>query len=155
MGRFRTRSLFVEMIQKEQVAAGIVPIYTLRGNPKYIDIHQMYIESQDPTEYQFAKEAFSTWEHFQHISSLDWFRSFLNVWRDELEVSMKSQAIKSLMKTATQDGNRGITAAKYIADKGWVKKRGRPSKEEVAKEKRKAAQIKEDLKDDAKRLGLH
>lgn len=154
-GRFRTRSLFIEMINKEQIAGGYTPIYTLKGDPDYIDIHELYIESDDPTEYAFGVQAFSTWEHFQHIADLDWFKAYLTVWRDELAVRMKAMALKSLMIQAVRPDGRGITAAKYIADKGWEQKRGRPSKEEIAKEKKQQAQIKNDLEDDAKRLGLH
>ncbi len=154
-GRFRTRSLFVELIQKEQLAAGYTPVYSLTGESGYLDLHSMYMECQDPTEYKFAILAWGSWEHHEHMTTLGWFTEYLEKWRAELQVQMKSQAIKALMEVATQDGNRGITAAKYIASFGWETKAGRPSKAEALKLKRVQAAVDHETKADAKRLGLH
>ena len=155
MGRFMTRSLFVETILKEQSDKGIKPMYSLTGVSGYTDVHQLYLESGDPTGYTFAIEAFDSWDHFMHLSSLQWFRKHLASWESELEIKMRSEGIKQLMKTATSEGSRGTTAAKYIADAGWKTKRGRPSKEDVDREQIQQARIKEDLGDDAKRMNLH
>ena len=154
-GRYRTRSLFVELIQKEQVAAGYKPVYSLAGDTKYEDLHELYMECGDPTEYEFAISAWGSWEHHERMVELDWFMEYLNTWRAELQVKMKSQAIKALMEVAVGSGNRGITAAKYIASYGWEKKAGRPSKADQEKAKRTKAGIDEETQDDAKRLGLH
>lgn len=155
MGRFMTRSLFVETILKEQSLKGIKPMYTLTGVKGFTDVHEMYVNSADPTGYSFAIEAFESWDHFLHLSSLSWFRKHLASWESELEVKIRSKGMKALMKTATTEGSRGTTAAKYIADAGWKTKRGRPSKEDVEREQIQQARIKEDLGDDAKRMNLH
>jgi hypothetical protein len=152
-GRLRTASLFVETIQKDQLKAGFKPLYTLKGKKGYEDLHDVYMQESDPTEYQFALRAFGSWSHFKKMESLEWFRKHLMVWRDELEVKLRSEGIKELSKAA-KEGTRGISAAKYLAERGWEKKRGRPSKEEVERERSIRAQMEEELADDAARLTL-
>lgn len=145
----------METIQKEQLAAGIKPVYSLVGDPALPDLHAIYMQCEDPTEYDFAMEAWGSWEHHEHmIASCKWFMDYLTKWRSELQVQMKSQAIKALMKVATTDGNRGITAAKYISDFGWEKKAGRPTKAQTEKNKKEKAAVAEETAADAKRLGL-
>ena len=152
-GRYRTKSLFIEMINKEQLAAGFEPMYTLKAHPKYMDLHLMYLEEADPTEYNFALRAFGSWEHFKHMRTLSWFLVYLNQWREELEVKLRAEGVKALRKTAKTEGARGISAAKFLAEKGWEpKKRGRPSQEEIERERQIQARMQEDLQDDASRL---
>ena len=149
-GRYRTKSLFTETIGKEQ-KAHFKPMYTLKGDPKFIDLHDLYMETMDPTEYSFALRAFGSWEHFQHLASLQWFQYYLKSWRTELEVKMRSEGIRQLTNAA-KEGTRGISAAKYLADRGWETKRGRPSKDEVEKERQIQAAMEEELQGDAARL---
>ena len=153
VGRFRTLSLFVETFPKQ--LTNMEPLYSLKGTPGYPQLQEIYMSLNDPTEYAFAMECFGSWAHFQHLASLKWFQVYLHAWREELEVSMRSKAIQSLMDVAQNEGNKGITAAKWIADRGWEVKRGRPSKEEVVKQQKIAARIADDIDDDGKRLGLH
>jgi len=155
MGRFMTKSLFVETILKEQSDKGIKPMYSLTGVAGYTDIRQMYLDALDPTGYIFAIEAFDSWKHFQYLSTLAWFAKHLEDWSDELEIKIRSQGLAALMRTAITEGSRGTTAAKYIADAGWRTKRGRPSKEEIEREKKQAARLKDELGDDAARMALH
>ena len=150
-GRLRTASLFVEMIQKDQLDAGFVPFYTLKGKTGYVDLHSIYMEEEDPTEYTFALRAFGSWDHFKKLESLVWFQFHLKHWRDELEVKMRSDGIKNLIK-ASKEGSRGVSAAKYIAEKGWEKKRGRPSKDEVERERQIQAAMDEEIAGDGARL---
>lgn len=152
-GRYRTRSLFVETIQKDQLDAGFVPLFTLKGKPGYEDLHSIYIQESDPTEYKFALRAFGSWEHFKKLSQIEWFKAYLHVWREEVEVKLRSEGIRALAKTALTEGSRGISAAKFLAEKGWEpKKRGRPSREEVEKERRMQADLQNELAGDAARL---
>ena len=153
MGRFRTLSLFVETFPNH--LTGMKPMYSLKGKKGWPDLHDIYMDTDDPTEYAFAMECFESWAHFQHLTTLKWFQAYLFPWREELEVKMRSRAVRALMAVATTEGNKGTTAAKWVADKGWDKKRGRPSKEELVREQKVAMRIKGDVADDAKRLGLH
>ena len=154
MGRFHTKALFVETISKELLAKGITPVYTLNGDPAYNDIHKMFIASDDPTGYSFAIAAFDSWDHLQHLlKNCQWFRRHYDKWQNELEVKMRSEAIKNLVKQSKD--SKGSTAAKYVAEKGWEKKRGRPSNEEVEKERKQQAMIRDELSQDADRINLH
>lgn len=78
----------------------------------------------------------------------------LRVWRDELEVKLRSEGIRNLRK-ASKEGSRGVSAAKYLAEKGWEKKRGRPSKEEIERERKIQAAMEDDLEGDAARMLPH
>lgn len=150
-GRWRTKSLFVETIQKDQLDAGFLPLYTLKGKGGMDDLHKMYIAIGDPTEYQFAEECLGGWAHLQHLRGLAWFKKHIDAWKDELEVKLRSDAIQE-MRLAAKEGTRGISAQKYLAERGWEKKRGRPSKEEVERERAIQARMDEELHDDASRL---
>jgi hypothetical protein len=141
------------MITKDQLAKGVKPVYTLNGDPKYIDAHELYMTVADPVEYEYAIALVGNWEHFQYLASLKWFKAHLDSWRSELEVKLRSDAIKALNSVALNDGNRGITAAKFIAEGGWKgKKRGRPSKEEIERNKRENQAIEAELGADAERV---
>ena len=76
-------------------------------------------------------------------------------WEEELEIKIRSEGIRALVHTATEEGAKGTTAARYLADKGWLSKRGRPSKEELAGEKKERTRIMDEITEDAKRLGIH
>jgi hypothetical protein len=54
-----------------------------------------------------------------------------------------------LIKEA-EKGN--FNAAKWVADKGWESRRGRPSKEEKEAERKKAATLTGELADEASRV---
>lgn len=153
LGRFHTKALFVETISKELLAKGIKPVYTLKGDPAYIDLHEMFMQSNDPTGYTTAIAAFDSWEHLKHLKTLQWFGPLWEQWEEELEIKMRSEALRNIVEQSKD--LKGTTAAKYIAEKGWEKKRGRPSNDEIARERRAQAAMREELADDAGRIGLH
>ena len=153
--RFRTQSLFVETFDKKLLEKGYEPIFTLTGKEGYQDFKQLYLNYNDPTGYQFASDVLGSYPHLQYMKNLKWFLSYWEAYEEELEVKMRSQSIVALFETATTEGSKGSTAAKWIADKGWSPKRGRPSKEEIQREKKVHANITDEILDDAKRLGMH
>ncbi len=155
VGRFRTQSLFREMSHQGDDHD---PIFTLKENDpqgKLPSLHRLYMEVADPTEYDFAMLAFGSWRHFTHLSKLQWFAEYLDRYREELEIKLRSAAIKDLLLHARTKG--GTPAAKFLSEAGWKPKkhgRGRPSKEEVEGERRRLAQIDAEVGADAQRLGL-
>ncbi len=169
VGRFKTQSLFIESLDDYQAERGTVPIYSLTGKPSkrlivskfdhiksdYIGLKDVYMTLEDPTEYAFAMAAFGSWQHFQLLSGISWFKEPLTEWRLELEIRLRSKAIKAMLATATSESRGSTAAAKWIADRGWDVKRGRPSKEEVEREKKIAAGITDEIHEDANRLGIH
>jgi len=120
----------------------------------YISMKKLYLDYEDPTEYSFAIDVLGSWDHWQFLCASYTIGKHIQKWRDELEIKIKSKAIKAMIKSATQEGSKGTTAAKYIAEKGWEKKAGRPSKAEVERQKKIHAGITSEIDEDAERLGI-
>ena len=155
MGRYLTQSLFRE------TAYGIAkanPIWTLKEHDpqgKLPSLRDIYLELGDPTEYEFAQLCFGSWRHLEHLKTLSWFMEYLEEYRDELEVKLRSRAIGDIVLQAQEP--KGTSAAKYLAEAGWkgtTSKRGRPSKSEVKGELKRQARIEEEVGEDAQRVGL-
>ena len=155
-GRFRTKSLFFEQITVTARESGYEPVFTLKrkehkGLPS---LKELYMSYEDPTEYDFAMGVFNSWDHWKHLCSVVWFQPFISAWREEVEVRMRSAAIKAINETAINEGAKGTAAAKYIAEKGWEKRAGRPSKEEIKRQQRIHAGISSEINEDAERMGI-
>lgn len=130
-GRPLTQSLFLELGYRDEA------IYTLKDHDyeykgrKLKSIRKVYLETADPTEYQFATENFLSWDHWNRICANKQIAAHINEWREELEVKLRSNAVRMNI-AAAQAGN--YQAAKWVADRGWATRAaGRPSKAEVAK----------------------
>ena len=158
MGRWRTQSLFFELYLVDAEAKGLEPIYTLKaddwkGLPSF---KRIYIECEDPTEYTAAIKLLGYWEHWQKLTEAGWFKPYITEWRAELEIRLRSKAIKALVETAVTEGAKGSNAAKWLADRSWKSaKKGRFSKEELDRERKIEAGIEDSIRSDLDRLGLH
>ena len=156
MGRWRTQSLFWE-IRSENLE----PLFTLKDYDHEVDgvvypsLKLIYMSYLDTTEYEFAIEVFGSWKAWQKISSNQDLKVFIDEWRAEMEVKIRSLALRSLLETARNEGSKGTAAAKYITEKGWEKTKGKSSREEVEREKKIQSMITDDIRDDAERLGIH
>ena len=155
MNRFRTQSLFREFYLSDQPA----PLWTLREKDSQgtlPSLRALYMEIADPSEYAFAMEAFGSWKHWLKIKASKAIEPWIEDWPIELEVKLRSQGIKSVIEEA-QKGKSRFQAAKALAEGFWNKKsskRGRPSKEEVIRERKIAAKLDEEFNADAERIGL-
>jgi hypothetical protein len=160
-GSWLTYGLFFETTTRKELA-----IYTLKGYDLvkedeetgevkvYKSLKLLYLECNDPTEYTFANEYLGGWEHWQRLQGNSEINEYIITWREELEVKLRSMAVRAMMQTAVAEGSKGTTAAKWLADKGWTDRRGRPSKAEVERQKKIHANIKDEIAEDAERLGL-
>ena len=150
MGRPLTQSLFLEVGYSE------VAVYTLKedhfeykGN-KYPSLKRLYIEMEDPTEYQFAITYLLGWKHWQRLLENKLLRTHIDEWREELEVKLRSRGVKSLMESA-EAGN--YQASKWLTDRGWDNKgAGRPSKLERDSHLKEQTRIINEFQQDALRL---
>lgn len=159
-GNFYTQSLFLELSYQDTSKA----IYTLKdddheynGNT-YKSIKKLYLEIADPTEYAFAEQCFANWRHWKRISeNTGLLKPYIQEWRDELEIKLRSQAIKSIAIEASSDNKGALQAAKWLADKGWIEKKGagRPTKEAVEGERKHRAAVKQQVEDDLERITQH
>lgn len=133
MGRPLTQSLFLEFGYNTQYA-----IFTLNDDDKiyndktYYSLKKWYLDIGDPTEYEFAKKCLLGWRHWKRICENALFKNqYLEEWRDELEVLLRSEGILSVMSQSEDN----FQAAKWLADKGWDKRgAGRPSKADKQRE---------------------
>ena len=156
MGRPLTQSLFLEIGYNTQYA-----VFTFDDEDKeykgktYPSLKKLYLQSEDPTEYQFAKKHLLGWKHWKRLNENAILRVHFDEWREELEIAMRSEAILSIIDMATSDqGN--LQAAKWLADRGWDKRgAGRPSKSEIDREKRINSRIGDELTADIIRMADH
>lgn len=154
-GRYLTKGLFREMNETK----GIKAIYTLSDEPKegFISAREVYLNANDPSEYQVALDMVGSWEHWKRLCECDWFMEHVIKWREELELKLRSSALKAIVNQSVKDGKEAVSAAKYIVEGGWKgvgNKRGRPSKEEVKREARIQAELSSELEDTMRRLGI-
>lgn len=163
MGRYRTQSLFWEYRFKEDEAK-YPPLFTIKDYDlekdgiTYPSLKQIYMgyDHIPGFEYEFAMDVFNSWDHWNKLANetIPVIRNEFRAWREELEIKLKAAAIKSLILTSKEPDAKGFNAAKYLADKGYAPQRGRPSKEEVEREKKVQAGVSKELEDDMARLGL-
>jgi hypothetical protein len=157
-GRSRTMSLFWETRRE-----GYAPLFTIKDRIHVVDgvsypsLKLIYMEySHIPGyEYEFAQDVFGSWDHWQRLTKDSSLRNVFKEWREELDIKLRAEAIKGLIQASKEADAKGVAAARYLADKGYASStRGRPSKEEVEREKKIAASVSKDLESDMERLGL-
>lgn len=161
-GFYRTDSLFVERLAKRHKNRGITPVYCLNERQSVKDCPQLYsifMESAD--EYDFAIKAFGSKGHLDKLKEVKWFtegwqgcvtfRGY-NAWLEDMKERDASIGKKVLIEKA-QDGD--VNAAKKLIDMHkQTASKGRPKKEDITREAKKAAEEKTDIEDDLKRLNV-
>ena len=118
------------------------------GTYDLIHFHDTFIRLSDPTEYKAAIELVGSWQEWERIKR-DWptFNNHITLWKEELDVKLKSEAIERINKLAETEHYQ---ANKWVAEEGYSKqsRAGRPSsreKKKVAEElARAAAETKEE-----------
>lgn len=127
--KFHTRRLFFEKTTTENLDP-VVTKYTLRNKDRevngvvYKSLKKLYIEMEDIGEYDFANKYLSGWEHWEKLSSLDWFQSYLVSWRRELQVKMKARALKAISDEAALEGKNAFSANKWLLANKWDYRNG-------------------------------
>lgn len=133
MGRYLTQSLFLEFAYNEDAIYSLKEQDHFHNGRVYYSIKRIYLEMADPTEYEFASAAFAGWKHWQKICDNKAIRKHIDEWRSELEYKLRCAGVKALI---VQGSSGNFQAAKWLADRGWESRgAGRPSKEEVDREK--------------------
>lgn len=160
-GVTRTNTLFYELCYSNPENA----LFTtkeddieVRGKT-YVSLRKLYVAMvpNDPTEYEFAQVVFGSWEIWQNIAKSSKVKPLVEKWRREVEVKVKSEAIKAIAEEMRSNGRSSFTAAKLLLDKGWLEKEPASAAKKQLKEKEEAEQDQEALamlSMDAERLGL-
>ena len=150
MGRWRTRSLFSDVWVDEKINSEFPPVFSLDY------FHDIYVQLEDPTGYTAAMVMLNSWEHWEKLCSLGWFKKHVDRWNEEIEVRMRARGINAMVSIAIEGGAKATTAAKWLAEGKWnPKARGAPSKQEIAKAARQLAEHDEDVKSALDRMGLN
>lgn len=136
-GVWNTRKLFREF-------AGIGAPYCLTEYDKdgSTSLKRLYLECADITEYEFAKRYLGGMSHWLALCECKWFKVHLYDWRKELELKIRSEALKRVIQEGRSGGKSAFSANRFIVERGYLTKeekqaqpkRGRPSKEEIKNE---------------------
>lgn len=108
----------------------------------YKEYYKLYLEEDDPTEYSFLRKYIGSLEEWDTLCLTPWFRPIIGQWRKELDLKIKSKALRALRLVASGDTRDAFVANRYLLDGNWKEtkvKRGRPSKQEIQDEVNKQA----------------
>jgi 5-methylcytosine-specific restriction endonuclease McrA len=161
LGRFRTRSLFIEM-WKLNPKKDMPPLFSLKleeDKDGFISLKRIYLGVGDPTEYRFAVALFRDPKHWKHLCSLAWFRPYVDKWRSELRAKLRSQAVDSLIRMSEDNlpAIKALATEEFIYQSYIDMEDGVPGKRRVGrpnKAKIDDTPTEETLTDDAARIGL-
>jgi len=140
-GRRVVLSLFSEFSRTDYT-----PLWSL-----YKDWKPIYMEAEDPTEYEAAMRLIGDYEHWLLIRSHPKIAPIIDKWAIELEIKMRSDAVRKMVRHSAS--NQGTAAAKWIAEGGFTMrdKRSKKGKEE---EREITEVLSERLHEDMTRLGI-
>lgn len=79
----------------------------------------IYVNTLDPSEYNAAMLLLGSWKHWQRLTECGWFQPYLKEWREEMAIRLQSIGVTNLLSQASSE--RGTTAAKFLAERGWNK----------------------------------
>jgi len=159
LGRYKTVSLFYELaIKQEEAKWTMKEEDRMEKGIKYPSLKAIYLAMDHIpyNEYEFAEKYFGSWEHWDRLSNESDKRlvTMVSGWRTEMEVKLRAAALKQIIAEGKSGGASALAAAKYIAEKGYDKKAGRPTKASIAKETKVQSGIATALLEDAERIGL-
>jgi hypothetical protein len=141
-------------------------IYTLKDRDHtwqgkvYPSLRKIYVEMEDPTEYDFACQHLDGWMHWKKLSESSFFQEYLKEWREELEVRMRAKALNRIKTRAASADKDSFAADKILLAGGWKttedkQKVGRPSKEKIQQEAEKLFSAATEFDEDFKRLNIN
>ena len=119
-------------------------------------LYSDYLKIADPTEYRFAIRCVGSWAKWEALCSEDPIKSVVDLWRRELEVKLRSEALQRIMNVASDpEGPREcLPANRYLLEANFSNKDrvGRPSKVAALAEAKKIVQHQNNVAEDYKRL---
>ncbi len=152
-GNMITQGLFLEHQYDTERA-----VFTLKDDDHeykgviYLSLKRLYMEMEDLGEFEFAENVLLGWRHWQRICNNKLFTKMIEEWRTELEAKLRGRAINAIARDASGASRSSIASAKWMADRGWSKKVGRPSKQDIAHETDVATRIADEYAGDVVRI---
>ncbi len=136
------KSLFVDVIKKEDLADNAYTVFTLKDRDDvevdgkvYYSLYKLYVEltEGDPTEYLFAMTVFGSCDYWEDLATKSYVAPFVSEWRKEKDQRIKAFVVADMLRQV-RDGKASYGVLKYLADNGYIpantKKVGRPKKVE-------------------------
>lgn len=113
--------------------------------------------SNDPTEVKFAQECFEGWEHWMMVTKCTWFKPYIERWREEIELRIRSKALAAVLEVANDRYSKfQYEANKYLLSGQWKPNSkdtvGRPSKAKIKEQAEEMFMLEKEMKDDLTRL---
>ena len=134
-GHYLTKGLFYEF--KYQTKLTEIP-YNLKERD-WKGTRSMYqIFMSCGSEYEAAQLLLNSWKHWEVLCKSPWFVPHIEAWREEREIREAALGKATLIDQA-ESGN--VAAAKVLLEGAKKRKAGRPTKDEVEGEKKKAAAV--------------
>ena len=106
---------------------------------KYDQLGKLYVEFEDLLEYEFSVKYLDGWAHWEKLLACPPVKAHIDKWREELDVKIRSRALRNMMEEASDPLNRGfVQANRYLIEKSYLngtevkRGRGRPKKPEVS-----------------------
>ena len=151
------KNLFWEhcMPDEKHMALYTIKSHEYQGLPS---LRQLYLSCEDLTEYTFAITYLDSWEHWEKLCASPWFQDHIELWRKELALKLKSEAVLRVLEEARRGGKNSFACNKWIVDKGYAgtedkqAKRGRPSKAELTAEVQKQINLDKQVEEDFERI---
>lgn len=131
-----TKALFLEQSYSDKTYIRFtLKNYDHEGLPS---LYRLYMEEMDPTEVVFAQKHLGGWQHWKELQECIWFKPYLTVWREELELRLKAKALANIRSVSLDGESKSCyDANKFLLSGGWKtpeekkSKVGRPSKEAI------------------------
>lgn len=127
--------------------------FSAKGTEDLEHWRRVFVEIADPTEYEPAIQLAGSWQEWQRMKR-EWkeFREKILIdWLAEVEIKLRSEAIRQVCTHARQDG--GAAAAKWLAEGKYnPRKAGKPSKAEIEKQAKIQSKIDLEVEDDIARV---
>lgn len=138
-------------------------IFSIEGKiPSLVNARETYVSFEDTSGYGWSLKYLENFEHFQRLCKCPWFKKLKKQWDYEIETKLKERALKVIqdlmLDEESPEGTR-LSAAKYLAEKGWERRhapsntgKGRPSKKEVEKKVKEIAERRSQEHKDLERI---
>lgn len=162
-GHYFTQQLFHERTigfsDKERT---IQPMFTLHKEVEgLICFGKEYVATLDPSGYKVTQTLLNgDYKHWTTLMGCSWFKEAKEEWDKEIEARLFAEgmdAVRSIKNDDEVPASVRLQAARMLVQKGYKEKvpnRGRPSKEEVQGELKRAVQEVNEVDKDLERIKL-
>lgn len=149
MSAFRTISgnrylqgLFFEQTHADKSTV----VYTLKDSDHlgFPSLYRLYMEEGDPLEFRFAQNHLDGYEHWLMLCDCTWFRPYVERWRKELELKIRSEALVRVIADSKSGSRSSAASNRLLLERGWAREdratKGRPTKSDIKAEAKRLAE---------------